>query len=257
VVRARPGTIEEKIRQLRELEQQVSPEQLADFRARLEMSWIHHDSALEGTVYDPTELHSALAGTAVTDAAVAPYHDEIRQHRAAIALIRELALKRKLEITVDTVRAIYDTLEPEAGDPKGPPKYRKDMPLHRVYFHEISTPDKIPNQVRAMVQWLGSEEAKRTMHPTRLAARAHYQLLHIFPFAKHSGKVARLLMNLILMHEGYPPAIIHATDRQRYYDALKSSPDAVSGIVQEALENAVESTLRYFQRLLGIEEETP
>jgi len=66
-----------------------------------------------------------------------------------------------------------------------------------------------------------------------------------------------LLMNLILIHEGYPPAIIHATDRQRYYDALKSSPDAVSGIVQEALENAVESTLRYFQRLLGIEEDSP
>jgi Fic family protein len=257
VVRVRPGTIEEKIRQLRELDQQISPEQQADFQARLEMSWIHHDSALEGTVYEPTELASALAGTPVTDAALAPSYDEIRQHRAAIALIRELAQKRKLEITLDTLRDLHDTLEPDGGDAKGPPKYRKDMPLHRVYFHEISTPDKIPTQVRATVQWLGSEEAKRTMHPTRLAARAHYQLLHIFPFTKHSGKVARLVMNLILMHEGYPPAIIHATDRQRYYDALKPSPDAVSGIVQEALENAAESTLRYFQRLLGIEEETP
>jgi Fic family protein len=155
------------------------------------------------------------------------------------------------------LRQIYSLLTPDDADAKGGLSWRKDMPLHRVYFHEISTPDKIPTQVRATVQWLGSEEAKRTMHPTRLAARAHYQLLHIFPFTKHSGKVARLVMNLILMHEGYPPAIIHATDRQRYYDALKTSPDAVSGIVQEALENAAESTLRYFQRLLGIEEETP
>ena len=256
MVRGRPGTIEERIRQLRELEQQVAPEVRADFQARLEMSWIHHDSALEGTVSEPSELAGALSGAPVTDAALAPSYDEIRQHRAAIALIRELATRRKLEITVDTLRAIYDTLEPDGDDPKGPPKYRKDMPLHRIYFHEISTPDKIPNQVRALVQWLGSEEAKRTMHPTRLAARAHYQLLHVFPFAKHSGKVARLVMNLILIHEGYPPAIIHATDRQRYYDALKSSPDAVSAIVQEALENAVESTLRYFQRLLGIEEDS-
>ena len=256
MVRARPGTIEEKIRQLRELEQQVAPEQLAEFQATLDMSWIHHDSALEGTVYEPSELTAALQAEPVADPTAAPYYDEIRQHEAAIKLVRELAQKRKLEITLDTLRTLYATLDPEGDDLKGTPKYRKDMPLHRVYFHEISQPDKIPAQMRALIQWLGSEEAKRTMHPTRLAARAHYQLLHVFPFAKHSGKVARLLMNLLLMREGYPPAIIHATDRQRYYDALKTSPDAVSVIVQEALENGVESTLRYFQRLLGIEEET-
>jgi Fic family protein len=110
--------------------------------------------------------------------------------------------------------------------------------------------------MRTLLQWLTSDEVRRTSHPTRIAAKAHYQFLHIFPFAKHSGKVARLLMNLLLLREGYPPAIVHSTDRQRYYDALKSSSDAVAAIINESLDNAADSATRYWNRLLGIEEES-
>jgi Fic family protein len=257
VVRVKPGTIEEKVQRLRELEAQAAADLRADFTYRLDMSWIHHDSALEGVVYEPGELIAAVNDQVVSDSALIPVYDEIRQYKAAIALVRELAQKKKQEISLDTLKTLYNVLAPEDADPKGPPKYRKDMPLHRVYFHEIATPDKIPTQLRSLVQWIESEEAKRTMHPSRLAARAHYQLLHVFPFPKHSGKVARLLMNLLLLREGYPPAILHETDRQRYYDALKTSPDALSVLVNEALDNALESALRYFQRALGLDDEGP
>ena len=59
------------------------------------------------------------------------------------------------------------------------------------------------------------------LYAERLAAKAHYQLLHIYPFPRQSGKVARLVMNLLLLRQGYPPVILPATQRQRYYDALK------------------------------------
>jgi Fic family protein len=256
LLRVKPGTIEEKVQRLRELEAQASPDRLADYAFHFEMSWIHHDNALEGVVYEPGELINAFNDKlVVTDPALIPVYDEIRQYKAAITLIRDLATKKKQDITLDTIRAIYVTLEPAEAEGKGPLKYRKDMPLHRIYFHEIDVPDKIPQRMRSLLQWLSAEDTKRTMHPTRIAARAHYQLLHIFPFPKHSGKVARLLMNLILIREGYPPAILHATDRQRYYDALKTSSDAVAALINEALDNAVESGIRYWHRALGIEEE--
>jgi hypothetical protein len=71
----------------------------------------------------------------------------------------------------------------------------------------------------------------------RIAARAHYDLLRVFPFTTDSGKVARLFMNLLLLRHGYPPAIVHSTERQRYYEALKGSSAAMTQIVQEAIEN--------------------
>lgn len=251
-MRVKPGTIEEKVQRLRELEAQARPEQLADYNFRFDMSWIHHDNALEGVVYEPNELVAAINQAVVSDSALIPVYDEIRQYKAAIDLIRDLASKKRQEITIDTIRSIYVTLAPEEAEAKGPLKYRKDVPLHRVYFHEIAAPDKIPQAMRSLLQWLGSEDTWRTTHPTRIAARAHYQFLHIFPFPKHSGKVARLLMNLILLRDGYPPAILHSTDRHRYYDALKTSSDALAAIIHEALENALDSANRYWHRLLGI-----
>jgi hypothetical protein len=59
-------------------------------------------------------------------------------------------------------------------------------------------------------------------------------------------------MNLILMRQGYPPAIVHATERQRYYDALKTSEDATAKLITDALAASVESTIRFYEEALGI-----
>lgn len=256
MLRVKSGTIEEKVQRLRELEALAPPALLADYNYRFDMSWIHHDNAIEGVVYEPGELVAAFQEQTVTDTALIPVYDEIRQYKAAINLIRDLAAKKKTEVNLDTIKTIYATLAPEEADPKGPIKYRKDIPLHRVYFHEIAVPDKIAPLMRSLMQWLASEEVKRTTHPTRIAAKAHSQFLHIFPLPKHSGKVARLLMNLLLMRDGYPPAILHSTDRQRYYEALKTSPDAVAAVINEALDNAIESATRYWRRELGVADES-
>lgn len=216
------------------------------------MSWIHHDSAIEGVVYEPSELQAALRNAPVTDTALLPVHDEIRQFKSAIDFVRRTALDPKVPIDLELIKQIYVILQPDEPEAK----YRKDIPLHRLYFHEITPPDKIPLKMKALVQWLESDETQRTMHASRIASRAHFLFLQAYPYPKHSGRVGRLLMNLMLLRAGYPPAILHATDRQRYYEALRTSADATSAIVQEALENSLQSTIRYFQRLLGQREDT-
>jgi Fic family protein len=213
-----------------------------------EASWIYHDSALEGVVYSMDELHAALDNQVASDSSLIPVFDEIRQNKTAIAVIRELAEKKRLSLSLEVIKKIYATLAPEEVEGKSPPKYRKDMPLHRMYFHDIAPPDKISYKMRQLVDWMNSAETKRATHTLRLAAKAHYQLLHIYPFPKQSGKVARLLMNLILLRGGYPPAVVHATERQRYYDALKTSDNATARVVTEALVASMDSAIRFFEQ---------
>ncbi|MGC4094660.1 MAG: hypothetical protein QM756_43440 [Polyangiaceae bacterium] len=67
----------------------------------------------------------------------------------------------------------------------------------------------------------------------------HYDLLRGFPFQSDSGKVCRLLMNVILMRAGYPPAIIHSTERQKYYEALKGQLPIIIGMTNDAITNAL------------------
>jgi Fic family protein len=216
------------------------------FQERLDMSWIHHDSALEGTVYTFDELRAAIDSQVVSDSALIPVYDEIRQHETAIDLVREIADRKRLTYTLDLVKEIYLALVPEEAEQKGP-LYRKDMPLHRLYFHEISAPDKIAPKMRQLVDWMNDPETKRSTHTVRLAAKAHFKFMQIYPFPKYSGKVGRLLMNLVLIRQGYPPAILHSTERQRYYDALKTSSNATASLVAEALTASVDSAIRFFE----------
>jgi hypothetical protein len=237
-----PETVEERytliLKRLGETDESFRRE----YQESFDMSWIYHDSALEGTVYTFQELKTAIdpSITVVPDSSLQPVCEEIRRHKAAIELVRELGEKKRATISVDTIKKIFLTLHPEEGDLKSV-KYRKDIPQHRLYFHEYAAPDKIAYKVRQVIDWLNGPEPKKIKHPLRIASRVHYDLLRVFPFALDSGKVVRLLMNLILLRSGYPPSIIHSTERQRYYEALKSSLPTISSMMNEAILNGLAS----------------
>ena len=48
-------------------------------------------------------------------------------------------------------------------------------------------------------------------------------------------------MNLLLLRNGFPPAIVHSTERQRYYEALKGASAVMTQIVHESIENNLAS----------------
>jgi Fic family protein len=177
---------------------------------------------------------------AVADSSLQPVCEEIRRHRQAIAYVRDLGERRRVPLNVDSVKKLYVMLHPEEGDVKTV-KYRKDIPQHRLYFHEYAPPDKIAYRVRQIMDWLNGPEAKKMKNPLRVAARVHYDLVRVFPFPNDSGKVARLIMNVVLLRGGYPPAIIHSTERQRYYEALKGQLPVIVQLVNESIINALTS----------------
>ncbi len=235
-------SIEERTAEAETRLQRQSEAFRAAYQARFDMSWIYHDSALEGSVYNEIELRTALdpEATIVPDSSLQPICEEIRRHREAIHYCREMATKKRQPVTVDTFKKIYLILHPEEGDLKTV-KYRKDIPQHRLYFHEYGAPDKIAHKVRQAIDWLNDPEARKGRSPMRMAARVHYDLIRVFPFQHDSGKTARLFMNLLLMRAGFPPAIIHSTERQKYYEALKGSAITINAMVSEALDNALAS----------------
>lgn len=247
----KPLTLEERSAKLEERLTAAGPEFQKAYLDSLDMSWIYHDSALEGSVYTGQELRAAIDPTAVavTDGAIQPICEEIRRHREALEYIRDYASKKRQPVTIDVVKKIYLILHPEEGDIKTV-KYRKDIPQHRLYFHEYAPPDKITYKVRQIIDWMNDPETRRTRSAIRVAARAHYDLLRVFPFTSDSGKVARLLMNLLLLRGGYPPAIVHSTERQRYYEALKGSSATMTQIVHESIENNLGSV----EKLLEVHE---
>ena len=61
------------------------------------------------------------------------------------------------------------------------------------------------------------------LNDIELATIFHHRFVWIHPFFDGNGRTVRLLFNLLLMKEGFPPAIILKNDRKKYYDALNSA----------------------------------
>jgi Fic family protein len=60
-------------------------------------------------------------------------------------------------------------------------------------------------------------------HVIHVAAMAHYHLVRIHPFDDGNGRVARILMNLILLRAAYSPAVIRIETRRQYLLALSQA----------------------------------
>ena len=240
-------SIEERFQRLDAKIEGKDEEFKAQFYRLYDQAWVSHDSALEGTVYTRDEIEAGFAKEPnLADSSLQPAADEIRRHREAIEYVRDFGLRKRLPVTVDAIRKLYLILHPSEGDLKTV-KYRKDIPQHRLYFHEYAAPDKIAYKVRLVVDWLNEPETRKTRNAVRIAARAHYDLLRVFPFPIDSGKVARLFMNLLLYRAGYPPAIIHAKERQAYYEALKGEPNKILRIVADSVEDGLSSIEKFFE----------
>lgn len=243
---------EERSTDLRRAQQTTGVETSEDFFNKLLISWVYHENALEGIVLTHHELKCALDQEIISDASLIPTYDEMRAHKAAIELVYDLAVNKHVPVSLDVIKRIYATLTPSVGDVKLV-RYRKETPLHRLYFHEIAPPEKISYRMRRLVEWVASPQAKN-MNPIKLAAKLHFRLMHIYPFPKGSGKLARLVMNLVLLEHGYQPAIIHATDRQRYYDSLRVQHSGLTRLICESLLNSIEGAIKYYEEEAGNEQ---
>ncbi|MCZ6884626.1 Fic family protein [Rickettsia helvetica] len=80
---------------------------------------------------------------------------------------------------------------------------------------------KVPLLMTDFISWLNV--GGKNIHPVELAEEAHYRLITIHPFSDGNGRTARLLMNLILIIEGYPPAIIRPQERLPYITSLETA----------------------------------
>lgn len=99
-----------------------------------------------------------------------------------------------------------------------------------------------------LIRWY--DEHKDKLHPVELATQFHFRFVYIHPFSDGNGRTARLLMNLILMKYGLPPAIVKAENnaRLKYYEALEAASTSddlipfiqlIAGCVEDSLQNYI------------------
>jgi len=254
-VRDRFYLIEEKAQRLRMKLDMLAPEHQYTFNEICAQAYIFHDAALEGLVVSADEIASVFSTD--TDA---PYIrsrvlQEIRNHRKKLHDIishaararHHNAVYRSAEINIENILATHEALYTSVPR-REPGLLRTQIPLHVAYFHDISDPKAIKDQILQLCEKTRDPEF-RAQHPINQAVLFHFHFMKIFPFQDGSGKVGRLFMNSFLLQGGYELAIIHGSERQQYYETLKEGPDALRLLILESLESALDSRSNFLQEI--------
>ena len=73
-----------------------------------------------------------------------------------------------------------------------------------------------------LIDWYRARE-RGGEHPIIIAATFHYRFVRIHPFDDGNGRMARLLMNMILIKHGFTVALIRQDDRNEYLNRLEQA----------------------------------
>ncbi len=241
--RTRYMDLDDRTEDARELMRQ-RPREAREFLEKYELSWVYHENALEGMVLTHAELRQAFDPSGIVDSSMVHTYTEIRNQRAAIEFIKHEAKIRQPRYTLTLVKKLYEILY--QGLPNRlPVALRRDMPLHRTYFHDIVQPVQIQPGLEQLFDFMNSDEFRK-LHAIRQATHSHHRFMEIFPFSDLSGKVGRMMMNLILLRNGYMPVIVHSIERQKYYEGLRLPATQFGNVIMDAMDNSLDNAFKFF-----------
>ena len=100
-----------------------------------------------------------------------------------------------------------------------------------------------------MTDWVGAVNQLRVSRdvafPERLA-KVHNDFERIHPYLDGNGRAGRLVLNLLLVRLGYPPAIVFKNERTKYLDAMRKADGGDYGPMGELIARAVTNNLYKF-----------
>ena len=226
----------------------------------------HNSTAIEGNTLVLREVQTLLDTGRAVGAKDLKDFLEVRGYGAAAQWVYAQALdndeaapdegrwKREDLITVTEIRAIHDQVmskvwveapHPEAGPNEGPGSFRR----HDIQpFGGGMTPPpwtEVPSRLRTWVDQAVSfgvdvdNEIATVADLPPFLAEMHGAFERIHPFIDGNGRTGRLVLNLLLVRLGWPPAIIYKRDRDKYLRALDRADGGDPGPLAELIARSI------------------
>ncbi len=231
---------------------------------KFRLDWNYHSNNIEGNSLTYGETKALILFGITAQGKPLRDHFEITGHNDAINWVLDL-VKGDTELTEVFIRELHTLVLKESGyrdalTPDGQATRRKieigkykTQPNHVItstgeifYF---ATHEETPAKMQELVDWFRKENHKTDANPILLSALFHYKFIRIHPFDDGNGRVARILMNFILMKFRYPPVIIRTEDKENYYRVLTL---ADSGQIDPFNEYIAENLHRSLDEMLWV-----
>lgn len=215
----------------------LSPDAIGRLAQKLRIEWNYHSNAIEGNTLTLGETRTLILHGLTARGKPMRDHLDIEGHDDAVKAIEE-AVEEDHALNQAFVRNLHRILlrepyEMPADTPDGRQVMRpiaigqyKDMPnnvrTRTGEMHYFAPPEQVQSMMSDLIDWTRTKDAEGE-HPIVIAATFHYRFVQIHPFDDGNGRMARLLMNLILMRHGYTIAMVQRDGRDRYIAEIEQA----------------------------------
>ena len=176
------------------------------------VEYTYNSNAIEGNTLTLRETDLVLRGLTIEQKPLKD-HMEAVGHKEAFDFVSEL-VKENVPISESIIKQIHSLVLADKREDRG--IYRR-VPVHILGAqHEPVQPYLIEPKMEQLLH----DFAESKEHIVTKLARFHIQFEGIHPFIDGNGRTGRLLVNLELMKEGYPPIDIKFADRVSYYNSF-------------------------------------
>jgi len=235
-----------------------SPVEAEDIWTSIWYQEAHHSTALEGNTLVIAQVEVLLAeGRAIGNKELREYM-EVVGYADAAKWVYGQALEpgdwtSEAPLTMTEVRFVHElALGPAWGVAPHPNATTEERPgsfrRHDIQpFPGGMIPPSWVEVPAAMTDWVGTlHSVSSSTNPVEALAEVHAAFERAHPFLDGNGRTGRLLLNLLLVRLGYPPAIIYARDRGRYLRALRRADAGDPGPLGELIARSVTNNLYRF-----------
>lgn len=230
----RADSLKAQIDALRPIDREQELRILQKFR----LDWNYHSNALEGNTLTYGETRAFLLHGITAQGK--PFRDylDMKGHQAALEQLEEI-VRPNLPLTEVDIRELHRILlvepyEMPAVTLNGTQTTRRvtigqyktvsnSVRTSTGAIHFYASPEETPARMGDLMAWYRRVWDSRELHPLLIAATFHFRFVEIHPFDDGNGRMARLLMNLILMQAGYTPVIINTNTKAEYLLALETA----------------------------------
>lgn len=210
---------------------------------KIGLTW--SSNAIEGNTLTEAETKVVIEDGLAIGGKPLKDHLEAKGHAEAFEYMQGLVNKK--EITEDDILKLHDLFYRKIDDVNAG-MYRKSQVFISGSRYPLPGPDKVPQLMKDEIKKIAAYREKE--HPVVAAAKAHLEFVLIHPFIDGNGRVARLLMNLILLQEGYNIAIIPPVLRAEYISSIEAAHENSESFIN-LICRAVYETQKDYLRMLN------
>jgi len=196
----------------RYLIRKLSEKQLKDAFDRFTVNFTYESNAIEGNSLTLKDVAIVIFENATIEGKDLREIYETRNLRDVMGMVR----KGRFDINHKDIIKVHELLMRDIDTSVG---YKK-VPNYIVGKSiETTPPEKVESKMSDLINWY--EESIESIHPLSVSTIFHGRFEGIHPFEDGNGRVGRLLSNVILMKNKYPPLIIRKSQRLSYLKVLE------------------------------------